>query len=531
MKKIYSLVLLVAGVFSWGSCSLDEVNPNNSGQFSDGSYTLETYKAFTNSCYTALINNIYQSSDYLVCTEAGTDIWEEPKSGSSYQRYHSYNGMKTDDSYYYKVWQYSYLCINSCNIVIDGAENVTGDENEINECVAQARCLRAYYYMNLVEQFGNVDLQLKAADSENISFDAHRSTVPEIYAAIIEDLKFAVENLPVSFSDYYSRVTKKSAMGLLARAYINGAGYDLKDTDGVSFLEKAYDTATTMINNKAIYEWYMHPAFADVFNENNNRNNEEALFIAAGAERNSDAYTNGNYSQSEMFRHFLPSLGTYTDLGLVDKTSNFVYGRPNSNIFLPSKYLMDCFAADMNDSRFRYSFISAYSSYSIPAWGATYEYGGSACAKEITSTLATKFGIPASNIGKKVYPHFNLHNRRNRYPALQGLYSPEMAHQRFIHQSTEFLRVFVQQTCTFGESNSRRTVSAFVNGMAGSLVRKQVYMYILVYSIFQQVNDIPMISNGYRFLAVHRLMRQRECFGNRIRDMPYPTLPMPGFNT
>lgn len=73
-----------------------------------------------------MINNIYQSSDYLVCTEAGTDIWEEPKSGSSYQRYHSYNGMKTDDSYYYKVWQYSYLCINSCNIVIDGAENVTG---------------------------------------------------------------------------------------------------------------------------------------------------------------------------------------------------------------------------------------------------------------------------------------------------------------------------------------------------------------------------------------------------------------------
>lgn len=56
--------------------------------------------------------------------------------------------------------------------------------------------------------------------------------------------------------------------------------------------------------------------FADVFNENNNRDNKEALFIAAGAERNSDAYTNGNYSQSEMFRHFLPSLGTYTDLGL-----------------------------------------------------------------------------------------------------------------------------------------------------------------------------------------------------------------------
>lgn len=77
MKKIYSLCSTCCRCFFFGgSCSLDEVNPNNSGQFSDGSYTLETYKAFTNSCYTALINNIYQSSDYLVCTEAGTDIWE-----------------------------------------------------------------------------------------------------------------------------------------------------------------------------------------------------------------------------------------------------------------------------------------------------------------------------------------------------------------------------------------------------------------------------------------------------------------------
>ena len=44
MKKIYSLVLLVAGVFSWGSCSLDEVNPNNSGQFSDDKQADCTYQ-------------------------------------------------------------------------------------------------------------------------------------------------------------------------------------------------------------------------------------------------------------------------------------------------------------------------------------------------------------------------------------------------------------------------------------------------------------------------------------------------------
>ncbi len=408
MKKIYRLILLLAGIFALNSCELDEINPNSSDLSSDGSYTLEAYKAFTNSCYRALINNLYQSSDFLVCTEAGTDIWEEPRSGSSYQRYHSYNGIRTNDSYYYKVWQFSYQCINSCNVVVDEAARVSGDPVEINRCVAQARCLRAFYYMNLVEQFGNVSLQLQQADSKNISFEAHRSTIPEIYEAIIADLKYAVEHLPVSFTDYYSRVTKKTAMGLLARAYINGAGHQLNDTDGVSFLQKAYDTATEMIANQKEYDWFMHPTFADVFNEHNNRNNREALFIAAGAERNSEAYTNGNYTQSEMFRHFLPLLGSYTALGLVDKTSNFVYGRPNSNIFLPSKYLMDCFSADLNDTRYRYSFISAYSSYSMPAWGSTFEYEGSACSKVITQKLCEQFGIPVSNIGKTIYPHFNL---------------------------------------------------------------------------------------------------------------------------
>ncbi len=148
---------------------------------------------------------------------------------------------------------------------------------------------------------------------------------------------------------------------------------------------------------------------AEVFNEKNNRNNKEFLFAATGANKNSEAYatTNGNI-QIEAFRHFLPSLGNFTDLGLVDKTSNFVYGRPNSNIFLPSKYLMDCFSEDLNDSRFRYSFISAYSSYSAESWGSTYLYNGSACAKKLTSRICSKYGIDSKWEGWTLYPHFEL---------------------------------------------------------------------------------------------------------------------------
>ena len=413
-NNIFKSILMLGTVaVSFSACDLDEYDPN---KVTGNEYLeqYEYYQGLVNKCYSPLINTFYQSSDYVALCEAGTDLWQAPQNGTSLEKYHYYMNMNADDSYVQKVWKFAYNTINTCNSVVQRAENVAdATPEQITQAIAQARCLRAFYYYVLVEQFGNVTLTLDDSTLGDVDFYPTRSTVAEIYAAIITDLKYAVQNLPTSWpAEEYSRVTKKSALGLLCRAYIQGAAYDLTDEEtGKSYLEMAYDTATDFIANKDTYGAYLYPSFADVFNEQNNRNNKEALFIAAGANRTSDAYSNGNYTQSEVFRHFLPSFGTYTDLGLVDKTSNFVYGRPNSNLFLPSKYLLECMQEDPNDIRYRYSFISAYSAYSCVLWGETFFYDG--VAKELTADLVAKYGLSTDHVGKKLYPHFELIDNSN----------------------------------------------------------------------------------------------------------------------
>lgn len=414
MKTTILKSVVLAGLMSnaFTACDLNEYDPNKvSGE--ESLEKIAVFQGLVNKCYSPLINAFYQSSDYEILTEAGTDLWQTPKNSDTSKELFYYESFPADKSETWKVWSFAYNTINVCNSVVERASKVTdATPEQLTLAIAQARCLRAYYYSVLVEQFGNVTLSLDDATQKSPDLYPQRSTVAAIYAAIIDDLNFAVQNLPVSWdAKEYSRVTKKAALGLLCRAYIQGAAYDLKDANGTSYLELAYQTATDFIKNKAQYGAELYSDFADVFNEKNNRNNREALFIASGAVRTSDAYVNGNYTQSEMFRHFLPSLGSYTDLGLVDKTSNFVYGRPNSTIFFPSKYLLECMAADPNDVRYRYSFISAYSAYSCEAWGNTFTYQG--VAKELTAAIVKKYGMSADHVGKKLYPHFELLDNSN----------------------------------------------------------------------------------------------------------------------
>lgn len=414
MKNILYSALICAGMaVSFTACELDEYNPNEvTGDEKLSQY--ETYMGLVNQCYQPLINALYQSSDYVIMCEAGTDLWQTPKNSDSSNESMYYENFPADKSYPWKVWQNAYSMINICNTVVDRADAVTDAPNDevMLYAVAQARCLRAYYYSILVEQFGNVTLSLAdASTTPDLVNRPQRSEVADIYAAIVEDLKFAAANLPVSWdASEYSRVTKKAALGLLCRAYIQGAAYGLDD-NGVDYLEMAYNTATDFIENKSKYGAELYDDFSQVFNELNNRGsvNKEYLFVAAGAVKGSDAYNNGNYSQCELFRHFLPSVFSFTDLGLVDKTSNFIYGRPNSNVFLPSKYLMECMTADPNDVRYRYSFISTYAPYTCELWGETFKYGvGLAYAKTIDQTLADKYGIDARWNGTTIFPHFDL---------------------------------------------------------------------------------------------------------------------------
>lgn len=410
MKKNIVKTLLCMGAFATclQSCELDEYNPNISkDDTAEKLETFEGYKGLVNQCYYALRNPLFCNSAYLAVCEAGTDLWQTPQNGDGGKDLHYYEGMSTTSGYVSSTWSTVYPSIKTCNMVIDREPLISdGEANTVSAMAGEAYMLRAFYYSILVEQFGSVTLLLKEADSNNMS--PQRSSVEEIYDLIISDLKTALSKLSYTSIDGNKvRATKKTAMGLLARAYIQGAAYDLKD-GGKSYLDLALETAEELIDKQNVYGINMYKKFSDVFNEVNNRNNTEVLFVAAGASKASGEAFQYIGKQIELFRYFLPTLGNYTDLGLVDKKENFVYGRPNQADYLPSKYYLNCFSE--YDKRYQYSFISAYSAFSSSE-DAQSDKSYNKIAKEISSGIADKYGINTKHIGKKIYPHYHLVSR------------------------------------------------------------------------------------------------------------------------
>lgn len=103
-----------------------------------------------------------------------------------------------------------------------------------------------------------------------------------------------------------------------------------------------------------------------------------------------------------------------------------------------------------------------------------------------------------------------------------------MTAQGLVHQKTKFFGRFMQHPGAFLKCQSGRTITSFVNSMAGGLIREQFNRYIFFFRIFQQINHITMISDRTRLSTLHRLIYDTERFNYTIGNMPYPSLFVTG---
>ncbi len=116
-------------------------------------------------------------------------------------------------------WGYLYEAIGTANAFLNKVDSIQ-DENfsqvDRDKMKGEVMFIRAIHYFNLVQLWGGVPLVLKADDQSSSSLP--RATVDEVYAQIIKDLEFGVENLPAT-SAYQGRVRKAASQALLAKVY------------------------------------------------------------------------------------------------------------------------------------------------------------------------------------------------------------------------------------------------------------------------------------------------------------------------
>ena len=181
--------------------------------------------------------------------------------------------LLSDNSFVTNVWNSSYNTILRSNIVLDKIDAVPFTDNKLKEQYkAEAKFIRALVYFWLVRVYGDVpkvDHELTVQEAYTIG----RSPIQEIYDFIVEDLKFAEANLPVSYAaGDKGRVTVGGAKGLLAKVYMTMAGYPLKK--GASYYALAETKALEVINMPQYSLVPDYKALFDVASENNS----ESLF-------------------------------------------------------------------------------------------------------------------------------------------------------------------------------------------------------------------------------------------------------------
>lgn len=194
----------------------------------------------------------------------------------------------------FEIWKLLYVAIARSNSTLEAIENSKLSDNVKLKSEGELRFIRAYSYFYLVRLFANVPLVTKAPKSldDVIILDPETALKTsseyyvqrnrnDIYDFIVDDLKFAEENLPASYPSTLSgKATAGAAAGMLAKVYLQRAGkqYDTKTGNLVDGDANYYTLAANQCAKVETMGYSLEPKFSDIFSTDHEIDNTEVLF-------------------------------------------------------------------------------------------------------------------------------------------------------------------------------------------------------------------------------------------------------------
>ncbi|MBR1870050.1 MAG: RagB/SusD family nutrient uptake outer membrane protein [Bacteroidales bacterium] len=143
---------------------------------------------------------------------------------------HYNNTLTSNNTWIASSWTYKYLGIDRCNVAVDGIEHMEGYEDNatLKSLDAQARFLRAFLAFDIIKYWGDAPFTTKFTAGYDAAFKG-RVDREVIYDAILEDLGFCADNLPMASATSNPEVPCQGAAHVLAmRVLLQRAGYSLK---------------------------------------------------------------------------------------------------------------------------------------------------------------------------------------------------------------------------------------------------------------------------------------------------------------
>lgn len=177
--------------------------------------------------------------------------------------------LNANNFYVDRLWAGHYKGIAAANGALDVLSRSTFDHVTKRTLIGETKFLRAYLYFNLVRLFGGVPKVLRVPVSpSDANSDEYTTRAPKdsIYAAIISDLQYASDSLPLKGSPLTEtgRANKGAAQSLLAKVYLYQHDY-----------QKAYDLSKEVINSG---KYSLVSDYSQNFRSKQYDNNSESIF-------------------------------------------------------------------------------------------------------------------------------------------------------------------------------------------------------------------------------------------------------------
>jgi hypothetical protein len=372
MKKQTSKYILAAclGVSLLAACNkqLEEYNPGLATADAAWS-TPQGFLTNVNAAYSEQ-RAWYGKEDGLFLGESGTDLWFNAARANYANQLTRYEGFQPatgnpNRALWVSVWR----AINICNAGINRIDDAGfADATERNRRLAELRFLRGFYYWHVVEQWGGV--MLRTTETQSFEATAVRRPVADFYDLIIGDLQFAAANLPASSGEWgaeYSRATKKSALGFLARAYLSRAYY-ATGSEAQQWFTRARDAANEVIARRGEFKVALNPSYAALFAPANNkqqgRDNGEALYVISNSANNISL--NYDINANRLHLWFLERYSNKIN-GL---QQTLQYGYDQQQRLMPTWHLLNLYNENI-DSRYEASFQEVWLATNNYNWTAT----------------------------------------------------------------------------------------------------------------------------------------------------------------
>jgi hypothetical protein len=336
MKKIYIIATLALSTLCGCSGFLDQDNRSNvpSAAFYK---TATGFESLTNAAYSSL-RGLYAMSPHLFV--AGTDLYADGKNQGSVMGQYTFTA---DIGIINDFYASCYKGIQLANSVIAYGETTENTSKRLRY-IDEARFIRAWYYFQLVQQFGAVALNTQMFDYAEMNHE--RAALADVYQFIIDEFTHLLSDdskLLERSSSGVGRANKRAAAFYLAKVYLTRGWLDGKDYESQmdniaqsSDFQNAVSYALEAINGE-IPSISIENAF-DIKNEENVEVFWSVQFSSTSVE---NPKTDGSYQQAQF--------GSY--LGGSEKPRN----KSTEGNFVPSLRLQELYTR--GDARLEQTFM------------------------------------------------------------------------------------------------------------------------------------------------------------------------------